>query len=265
MHRECGDQEVTKELYSKTCQSPTVPQRIVLKPNLHYGRQDTTSSDARTFSDHSDKHKEKLWRRNVQGNLSRWNRLQKPMIAPFSCPRAWTHPQESSPKSDSPVREPPEQRSIRKRPKTESRIQSIQRAVEGNDLQHGNHGVLEDLRDHSNIHCTNCLPYWPKGIVCCTCGTCLRPSDKVRKLNSDRCDVLSIPNCVMKKGPVPWGTPREHGKAETLPCSACLFQKGRRRRGSHQCGIDSWSVLFIDDHKWTSGGPRIAVHTWMRL
>ena len=31
---------------------------------------------------------------------------------------------------------------------------------------------------------------WTKGIVDCTCGTCLRPSDKVRKLNKDRFDVF---------------------------------------------------------------------------
>ena len=47
-----------EELYSKTYQSLTEPQRIVLKPNLHYGRQDITSSDARTSFDHSSKHKE---------------------------------------------------------------------------------------------------------------------------------------------------------------------------------------------------------------
>ena len=37
-------------------QSPIAPQRIVLKPNLNDERQDTTSSDARTSIDHSDKH-----------------------------------------------------------------------------------------------------------------------------------------------------------------------------------------------------------------
>ena len=46
-----------EELYSKTYQSPTVPQRIVLKPNLHYERQDTTSFDARTSFDYSSKHR----------------------------------------------------------------------------------------------------------------------------------------------------------------------------------------------------------------
>ena len=52
-----------------------------------------------------------------------------------------------------------------------------------------------------NIQCHHCPTYWPKGIVYCTCGTCFRPSDKVRKLNSDRNDVLSIPKYVIKKGP----------------------------------------------------------------
>ena len=35
------------------------------------------------------------------------------------------------------------------RHEAKSRVQSVQRAVEGNDLQHGTHGVLRDLRDHS--------------------------------------------------------------------------------------------------------------------
>ena len=43
-----------EELYSKMDQFLIAPQRIVLKPNLNYERQDTTSSDARTSFDHSD-------------------------------------------------------------------------------------------------------------------------------------------------------------------------------------------------------------------
>ena len=45
-----------EELYNKMFQSPIAPQRVVLKPNLNYERLDTTSSDARTSFDHSDKH-----------------------------------------------------------------------------------------------------------------------------------------------------------------------------------------------------------------
>ena len=32
-----------------------------------------------------------------------------------------------------------------------------------------------------NIKCANCMTYWTKGVVFCSCGTCLRPSDKVRR------------------------------------------------------------------------------------
>ena len=46
---------------------------------------------------------------------------------------------------NSPVRHTPERRSITKSPTTNSRVQSVQRAVEGIDLQHGNHGVLRDF------------------------------------------------------------------------------------------------------------------------
>ena len=61
--------------------------------------------------------------------------------------------------------------------------------------------VFRGLRDHSKIECHNCMTYWTRAIVYCTCGTCVRPSDKIRELISDRYDVLSIPNYVIKKGP----------------------------------------------------------------
>ena len=40
-------------------------------------------------------------------------------------------------------------RITQQRPRTKSRVPSIQRASEGNDQQHGKHEVLRDLRDHS--------------------------------------------------------------------------------------------------------------------
>ena len=65
----------------------------------------------------------------------------------------------------------------------------------------GNMEYFEVYEITPKIQCSNCMTYWPKSIVCCKCGTCLRPLDRVRKLNSDRYDVLSIPNYVIKKGP----------------------------------------------------------------
>ena len=69
--------------------------------------------------------------------------------APFNSPTARSHPQGSSPKVDSSVRDASKSRGVESRPEAKSRSQPIQRAVEGNDLQHGEHGVRRDLRDHS--------------------------------------------------------------------------------------------------------------------
>ena len=45
-----------EELYIRTYHSLIASHRVVLKLNLNCERQDTTSSDARTSFDHSDKH-----------------------------------------------------------------------------------------------------------------------------------------------------------------------------------------------------------------
>ena len=56
MCRESGDHEVRRRIAQQNVSISHAPQRVVLKPNLHCERQDTTSSDARTYVDHSDKH-----------------------------------------------------------------------------------------------------------------------------------------------------------------------------------------------------------------
>ena len=119
------------------------------------------------------------------------------ILAPLDRPRAKLHPQGSSPKVDSSIRDASKSRSVESRLEAKSRVQHIQRAVEQHDPQHGKHGVREIT---PKVQCHNFMTYWTKDIVHCTCGTCLRSSDKVRKLKSDRYDVLSIPNHVIKKG-----------------------------------------------------------------
>ena len=58
VHRKGGDQEARRRIVQQNVSISFLPQRIVLKPNLHYGRQDTASFDARTSFDHSGKHRE---------------------------------------------------------------------------------------------------------------------------------------------------------------------------------------------------------------
>ena len=104
------------------------------------------------------------------------------------------HPQGSSPKVDSSFRDASKSRSVESRLEAKSRVQPIQRAVEGHDPQHGNMVCFEICEITSKVQWHNCMTYWTKGHVHCTCGTCLKPSDTTRKLNKDRFDVLSIPN-----------------------------------------------------------------------
>ena len=42
-----------EELRNKVFQSPRLPRKVVFKPNLHHGRQDRSSLEARTSVDHS--------------------------------------------------------------------------------------------------------------------------------------------------------------------------------------------------------------------
>ena len=63
----------------------------------------------------------------------------------------------------------------------------------------------------SQEQCHKCFTYWTTSIENCTFGTCLWLSDKNRKLNKDRFDVLSIRNYVIKKRPS-HGT--RHGNTE---------------------------------------------------
>ena len=53
--------------------------------------------------------------------------------------------------------------------------------------------------------------YWNQGIVYCTCGHLLRENKSSRRIHGWQLDILSIPNCVIKKGR-PHGN--RHGKTE---------------------------------------------------
>ena len=96
-----------EELYSKTYQSLNFTAENALKPNLHYGRQDTTRSDARTSFDHSDKHGGR-YRETCCGEIG--FRIQG---LPHWAVQEHDHirkKKKNSSEVDSPVRESPEQK-----------------------------------------------------------------------------------------------------------------------------------------------------------
>ena len=80
------------------------------------------------------------------------------------------------------------------------------------------------------VQCPHRLTYWTKGIVYCTCGTCLYLTEKTRKKIRDRFDTLSIPHNVIKKGPLHGG---RHGNTERqrIYHSAHTAAKKANKRG----------------------------------
>ena len=67
-------------------------------------------------------------------------------------------------------------------------------------------------------------------------------------------------------GPVPWETPREHGKVENLPSSPQLFWKSEEEGVHINTGYRflRCPTCRQNNHNWTSGGSKITVHEWMK-
>ena len=119
-----------EELYSKMHQSPDWSRRIVLKPNLHYGRQDITNFEARASVDDLTRE---------YGETAAVQSTGRPVAVTSTSASKDCHIQVSNNKM------------IPAKKQSKSwfnNLKPIQREVEGHDPQHGKHGVLRDVRDH---------------------------------------------------------------------------------------------------------------------
>ena len=64
----------------------------------------------------------------------------------------------------------------------------------------GNVELFELFETDPKPQCKKCLLYWSQGIACCTCGQLLKESEASRGAIQCTFDLLSIQNCVIKKG-----------------------------------------------------------------
>ena len=87
------------------------------------------------------------------------------------------------------------------------------------------------------VHCTECLPYWNRGVIYCTCGHLLDENESSQHCQQRRLDAFSIQNYVIKKER-PRGA--RHGKTEALK-EHFVVHNARRRclkkkfEGIHDC------------------------------
>ena len=99
----------------------------------------------------------------------------------------------------------------------------IQRAVEGNDLHHGKHGVLRDLRDQSQstvrqlcdmLDERHCILYMRNMLATFRQSSETKQGPQRGSVDSKLRD---------KERPIPRSAPREHREAKNLACSSFLF------------------------------------------
>ena len=167
-----------EEVYSKTYQSPSVPQRIVLTSNLHYGRQDTTSFDARTSFDHSGKHKETCggatYSESCRGEID-----FRILGLPHSTVQEQDHIRKEAVKKlihqfeSHPIKEALPAADLQQNHAFNPFREQSQEMI----YSMGNMEYIEICEIIPKAQCHNCMTHWTKGIENCTCGTCLRPAD----------------------------------------------------------------------------------------
>ena len=185
-------------MYSKTYQSPTLPQRNVLEPNLHYGPQALTRERFSTILASKEK--------PVAVERTRKLVAVKLTSGPKDCPN-WTvqkqhHTRKAAvQKLIHQLETHPNREALQADLKQNRAFSPFSEQSKEMIYSMGNMEYFEICEITPKVQCHKFLTYCTKGIVYCTCGTCLRPSDKIRKFNKDRNDVVSIPNNVIKKGP----------------------------------------------------------------
>ena len=193
-----------KELYNKVHQSPRLPRKAVLTPSLHHGRQDLSNLEARTSTDHQSKQSEEYgetrcveFEETRSGNIDfriqglRHSTVQEEDDDRREIVKRLVHQFETHPNRESLMADLDKNQKFNPFSKgSKELIRSV-----------GKTEYFELCEISSTIQCPDCSLYWEIGIVHCTCGNCLQPSERIRQLNKERYDVLSIPNFVIKKNP----------------------------------------------------------------
>ena len=169
---------------------------------MYHGRQDSSNFEARTSVDHQSKESEEYGETRGDCNSYRGTENSGKPCSKTGCFRRGTvkkliHQCETHPNRESMMADLDKNQKINLiNEKSKELIRSM-----------GNTEYFEMCEITSEVQCQDCLLYWEMGNVYCSCGTCLQPSQKNRKLNKDRCDVLSIPSC-NKEGTVSWSSTR---------------------------------------------------------
>ena len=155
---------------NKVYQSPRLPRKAVLKPNLHHGRQDRSNLEARTSVDHQSKESEEYgetrseeFEETRSGNIGfRVQGLPHSTVQEKDYVRRETvkkliHQFETHPNRESLTAD------LNKNQKFNLFSEILKELIRSM----GNTEYFEMCEITPNMQCTNCMTYWPKGMVYC--------------------------------------------------------------------------------------------------
>ena len=112
--------------------------------------------------------------------------------------------------------------------------------------------IFELCETSSKQLCLDCNLYWEAGIVCCTCGRCVRVSRSDKGV--DKNDVVSIPGQVIKKNKrgVRHGPPER----QRIYCKAqeMLHEAGQNKHGERSSILARWHSDYKHRNSWTRIG-----------
>ena len=105
----------------------------------------------------------------------------------------------------------------------------------------GNTEYFELCETSSKIQCLGCALCWEAGIIYCTCGKCMQPTERNRQLNKATYEVLSVPGYVIKKNPT-HGARRGPSVRQTMYHRAHdMLRKARKHKsGGYKTILERW-------------------------
>ena len=170
-------------------QSPRLP-RVVLTPNLQHSREDPPNPDARESDNYESEKRQH--RGTCSGNID----FRIPGIPHSTVEQVDTNRRETVKRLIEQFENHPHRNVLLKDFEKAEEINHFSEESKNLITDMGNTEIFELHETSLKRQCPDCALYWEIGIVYCTCGECMQPTEH---FNKKRFDVLSIHGYVTKK------------------------------------------------------------------
>ena len=185
--------KIGEEPNCKVHQSPRLP-RVTLVPNSQHNRKDVPIKDSRKSDDcehEVHKHRETCSSSRADFQISR--------IPHSTVEQVETNRKETVGRLIEQFENHPNRTMLQKDFGKSEEINHFSQETKDLITEMGNTEIFEFYETSSKRQCPDCALHWAIGIVFCTCGKHVQPTEKSRHFNKDRFDILSIPEYVIKK------------------------------------------------------------------